>query len=161
MKKSKEFVNAKSAFERPQEPVYSLNSDVCDQKTVYKEQAAEMEAYRQRPTDKNKLVIELGREIAELQSNNTKLTNRVLNLTGELLKLQIGNEDIETHLRGICISFVHEQKLAENQMKSYQISSAERDVPIKAAAAAVDQDRGKIAIIKDVRGLRTTELNRQ
>ena len=62
---------------RAQELIKTLDCEISDLKVNNKDLVAEMDACRRRETDKMELNAKLSRKNAELQSENTTLSNKV------------------------------------------------------------------------------------
>jgi len=60
-----------------QEMIKSLDAEISELKITNKELLADMDACRRRETDKLELTAKLSRKNAELQSENTSLSNKV------------------------------------------------------------------------------------
>lgn len=60
--------------------IKSLDSEISELKIANKELVSDMDACRRRETDKLELTAKLSRKNAELQSENTTLSNKVSNL---------------------------------------------------------------------------------
>ena len=64
-------------FCRAQDLIKTLDSEIAELKINNKDLVAEMDACRRRETDKLELTAKLSRKNAELQSENTNLSNKV------------------------------------------------------------------------------------
>ncbi|WAR22226.1 CC186-like protein [Mya arenaria] len=112
-------IQYKTDFISAQEMIKSLDTEIAELKITNKELVADMDACRRRETDKLELTAKLSRKNAELQSENTTLSNKVMKLTEDLQKVEMESQDVETKLKGLVESLATEKKLRKEEAQSF------------------------------------------
>ncbi|XP_053407358.1 coiled-coil domain-containing protein 186-like isoform X2 [Mercenaria mercenaria] len=159
--KVESLVQFKTDFTSAQELIKNLDTEITELKMTNKELVSEMEACRRRETDKLELNAKLSRKNAELQSENTTLSNKVLNLTGELQAAKMENQDTETKLKDLADSLEKEQKLRQEESQSMNTKLAGKCKAVEDLTRKLEDEKDEIKTLKRKHANNIKDLTRQ
>ncbi|WAR22672.1 CC186-like protein [Mya arenaria] len=141
-------IQYKTDFISAQEMIKSLDMEIAELKITNKELVADMDACRRRETDKLELTAKLSRKNAELQSENTTLSNKVMKLTEDLQKVEMESQDVETKLKGLVESLATEKKLRKEEAQSFSTRLAGKAKAVEDLSRKFDDERDEIKTLK-------------
>ncbi|XP_060584816.1 coiled-coil domain-containing protein 186-like isoform X2 [Ruditapes philippinarum] len=154
-------VQFKTDFISAQEMIKNLDTEIAELKMTNKELVSEMEACRRRETDKLELNAKLSRKNAELQSENTTSSDKVLNLTGELQAAKMENQDNETKLKDLSDSLEKEKRLRQEESQSMNTKLAGKCKAVEDLSRKLDDEKDEIKTLKRKHANNIKDLTRQ
>ncbi|XP_052772865.1 LOW QUALITY PROTEIN: coiled-coil domain-containing protein 186-like [Mya arenaria] len=154
-------IQYKTDFISAQEMIKSLDTEIAELKITNKELVADMDACRRRETDKLELTAKLSRKNAELQSENTTLSNKVMKLTEDLQKVEMESQDVETKLKGLVESLATEKKLRKEEAQSFSTRLAGKAKAVEDLSRKFDDERDEIKTLKRKHANNVKDLTRQ
>lgn len=159
--KIESLVHFRTDFTSAQEMIKSLDSDITELKLTNKELTAEMEACRRRETDNLDLTAKLSRKNAELQSENTTLSNKVLSLTGDLQAVKMENQDAETQLKELADDLAAEKKMRLEETQSLNTRLAGKCKAVEDLSRKLEDEKDEIKTLKRKHTNNVKDLTRQ
>ncbi|XP_052228725.1 coiled-coil domain-containing protein 186-like isoform X2 [Dreissena polymorpha] len=154
-------VHYKTDFARAQEMIKSLDSEISELKISNKELVSDMDACRRRESDRLELTAKLSRKNAELQSENSTLSNKVMNLTGELQVLKMDSQDVDTRLKELEENLCKERKQREEEAQSFTSRLAGKTQAVEDLTRKLEDERDEMKTLKRKHANNVKDLTRQ
>ncbi|KAL4231722.1 hypothetical protein ACF0H5_009298 [Mactra antiquata] len=160
-KRIESLVQYKTDFTKAQELIKNLDSEIAELKMANKELVADMESCRRRESDKLELTSKLSRKNAELQSENSTLSNKVLTITGELQAVKMEVQDYETKLKDLSDNLGSEQKLRHYEVQSLNTKLAGKCKAVEDLSRKLEDEKDEIKTLKRKHTNNIKDLTRQ
>ncbi|KAK3610428.1 hypothetical protein CHS0354_016605 [Potamilus streckersoni] len=154
-------VHAKEEFNRAQEVIKSLDGEMADLKMSNKDLMNDIEAYKRREADKLELTEKLSHKNAELQSENTNLSNKVLALTSEIQTITMEHQDQESKLKELVDRLAQVQKERQEEVTSLKDQLSEKNNTVNELSRKVEDGRDEIRTLKRKHTNNVKDLTRQ
>ncbi|KAL3865172.1 hypothetical protein ACJMK2_006790 [Sinanodonta woodiana] len=154
-------VHAKEEFNRAQEVIKSLDGEIAELKMNNKDLTADIEACRRREAEKLELTEKLSHKNAELQSENTNLSNKVLTLTGENQTISMEHQDQESKLKELAEKLAQVQKERQEEVTSLKDQLSEKNKTVNDLSRKVEDGRDEIRTLKRKHTSNIKDLTRQ
>ncbi|KAJ8317463.1 hypothetical protein KUTeg_005367 [Tegillarca granosa] len=121
-----------------QNTIKSLDAEITELKISNKDLVIDMEACRKRESEKLELTEKLSAKNAELQSENTNLSNKVLTYSGDLQNLRMKLQELETKQEDAIQTLAEEKRNLQQEIETLSSKLEEK------SKAELQQTRRKL-----------------
>lgn len=116
----------KEDYDRAQDMIKNLDHEISDLKITNRDLTKDIEGCQARESKMLALQSELSRTNALLRSENTNFNNQVVTLSGEVQKMSMDLQDLETRCRNVTEQLKEEQKKREEKTSTLSSQLAAR-----------------------------------
>ncbi|KAL5022505.1 hypothetical protein ScPMuIL_001660 [Solemya velum] len=156
-----ELIHLQEDFNRAQNVIQTLDKEISELRISNKDLQSDMEACRVRETEKLELTSRLSRKNAELQSDNTNVSNKVMYLTSEIETQKMELQEMDTKYRDLSDKLQDVEKKWKEETDSLNKKLSEKTKLAESLAVKLEEEKDDIKTLKRKHVNNVKDLTRQ